>query len=115
MTYGVSTDGVPKNARVPKDREPKSLTLEECIQIALDKNLTIKGAENNLIAAKSNKVQAKFNFLPNLNANLNYSTNDGSGINNSGDVVTNTSDQSRPRINSNFILFNAFANHHIFY
>ena len=93
--------------------EIRTLTLEECINIALDKNLTIKGAENTLIAARSNKLQAKLNFLPNLNANLNFSTNDGSGINNAGDVVTNTSDQSRPRISSNLILFNAFANHHL--
>lgn len=91
----------------------RTLNLEECVQIALSKNLTIKGAENNLLAARSNKAQAKFNFLPNLNANLNYSTNDGSGINNEGKVVTNTSDQSRPRLSSNFVLFNAFANHHL--
>ncbi|MEP1097057.1 MAG: TolC family protein [Cyclobacteriaceae bacterium] len=96
-----------------QDADIRALTLEECIQIALNKNLTIKGAENSLLAARSNRNQAKFNFLPNLNANLNYSTNDGSGINNAGEVVTNASDQSRPRLSSNLVLFNAFANHHL--
>lgn len=96
-----------------QNSDVRKLTLEECIQIALNKNLNVKRAENNLIAARSNKTQAKLNFLPTLNGVYDYSTLDGSGINNSGDVVTSTSDQSRPRVNSNLVVFNALANHHL--
>ena len=96
-----------------QDADIKTMTLEECIQIALNKNLGVKTAENNLLAARSNKTQAKFNFLPNLNASVGFSTRDGSAINNAGAVVSNTSDQSQPRISSNFTLFNALANHHL--
>ena len=88
------------------------LTLEECIEMALSRNLTVKQNQNNLLASQSNKRQAYFNFLPNLNATLNHSYTDGSDIV-AGSVVSFTSWNGRPNISSNAILFNAFANHHL--
>ena len=88
------------------------LTLEECINMAVNRNLTVKQNQNNLIAAQSNKRQAYFNFLPSLNANLNHSYSDGSDIV-AGNVVSFTSWNGRPNISSNVVLFNAFANHHL--
>ncbi|MEO9872452.1 TolC family protein [Ekhidna sp.] len=89
------------------------LTLQECIDMASSRNLTIKQNQNNLIGAKSNRRQAYYNFLPNLSARYNYLIIDGSAINNAGQVVNSTSRRSSPNINSNLILFNAFANHHL--
>ena len=40
----------------------KELSLEECIDIAVTRNLTIKQNQNNLLAAQSNKRQAFYNF-----------------------------------------------------
>ena len=88
------------------------LTLQECVDMALARNLTIKQNQNNLFGAQSNKRQAFYNFLPNLNANLNHSYSDGSDII-AGDVVAFTSWNGRPNISSNLTLFNAFANHHL--
>ncbi|GAB4235008.1 MAG: TolC family protein [Ekhidna sp.] len=88
------------------------LTLDECIEMALGRNLTIKQNQNNLFGAQSNKTQAWMNFLPNLNANLNHSYTDGSDII-AGDVLSFTSWNGRPNISSNVVLFNAFANHHL--
>ncbi len=89
------------------------LTLQQCIDMALARNLTIKQNQNNLFGAQSNKRQAYYNFLPNLNASYNYQFIDGSAINNSGQVVNSTSERSSPNLTSNVILFNAFANHHL--
>lgn len=94
-------------------QQKKILTLEECIQSALDKNLRIKRSVNNLALANSNKKQAVYNFLPDLNARINYSYTDGSDIDQNGDIVSSSFSQSRPIIASNFLLFNAFANHHL--
>ncbi len=86
--------------------------MEECINMALSRNLTIKQNQNNLLGAQSNKRQAYFNFLPDLNANLNHSYTDGSDIV-AGNVVSFTSWNGRPNLSSNLTLFNAFANHHL--
>ncbi|MEQ9467724.1 MAG: TolC family protein [Ekhidna sp.] len=88
------------------------LTLQECIDMALARNLTIKQNQNNLFGAQSNKRQAYFNFLPNLNANINHSYSDGSDIV-AGDVIAFTSWNGRPNVSSNLVVFNAFANHHL--
>ena len=93
--------------------EIRTLTLEDCIQIALNKNLNVKRAENNLLAARSNQTQAKLNFLPTATFNYDYTNIDGATITNSGDVVPNSTSQSSPDITSNFVIFNAFANHHL--
>ncbi|MEP0986730.1 TolC family protein [Ekhidna sp.] len=89
------------------------LTLQECLNMASSRNLTIKQNQNNLIGAQSNKRQAYYNFLPNLNASGGYTYFDGNNIDFSGQVVSNTSRSSRPSISSNLVLFNAFANHHL--
>lgn len=89
------------------------LTLQECMDMASSRNLTIKQNQNNLLAAESNKKQAFYNFLPNLNAQAGYSYFDGNQIDFEGNVVSNTSRSSRPAINSNLVIFNAFANHHL--
>ncbi len=95
-------------------QDTKELTLEECIDLAVNRNLRIKQSQNNLIAAESNKRQAMFNFLPDLNANAGYFVREGSFFDNSsGQFATATTRSSRPEISSNLTIFNAFANHHL--
>lgn len=89
------------------------LTLQQCIEMASSRNLTIKQNQNNLYGAQSNRRQAYYNFLPNLNASGGYTYFDGNNIDFSGQVVSNTSRSSRPAISSNVVLFSAFANHHL--
>ena len=97
---------------IAQDSE-RVLTLQECIDMASSRNLTVRQNQNNLIGAQSNRRQAYYNFLPDLNARYNYQFIEGSAINNAGQVVNSTSERSSPNISSNFILFNSFANHHL--
>ncbi|MEM6736041.1 MAG: TolC family protein [Bacteroidota bacterium] len=90
----------------------RELTLDECINMALSRNLTIKQNQNNLIGAQSNKRQAYYNFLPNLNAEFNHSYTDGSDIV-AGSIFSFRSWNARPWLRSSFTVFNAFANHHL--
>ena len=66
--YGPYITNKEKNARVPKDREPKSLTLEECIELLAaapvrgrrgkKKKVTKKAAEKKTAAKKKTKKKA---------------------------------------------------------
>jgi len=46
----------------------KKWTLKECVDHALEHNITIKQNALNLALSEEDVVQAKGNFLPNLNA-----------------------------------------------
>lgn len=90
------------------------LSLEKCIQIALENNLTIKRAQNQVLAAKSNEKQSKFNFLPSLNANLDYNMLYGTTFDQSnGKLINTTTRGSSPRLTSDVSLFKGLQNHHI--
>ncbi len=90
------------------------LTLDDCIQMALDNNLGLKRTKNNLIMSRSNKTAAVLNFLPSINASADYGINEGASFDsNSGNFVTSTLRGSSPSVSGQLILFNAFANHHL--
>ena len=61
------------------------LTLKDCIDTALKNNITVRQSEILMNNAKFNYNQAKYNRLPNLNANYNYGVNNGRSI----DLYTN--------------------------
>lgn len=87
------------------------LTLDECIQIALDNNLDIKRSRNNAIAAKANYNQSKMNFLPSLNAGASHNWNEGLQFDNtSGSLVNTTTLSGSGYLSSSLILFNGFSN-----
>jgi len=56
--YGPYITNKEKNARVPKDREPNSLTLEECKEF-LDKAPLRRGKKKKKVAKKAAKKKAK--------------------------------------------------------
>lgn len=93
------------------DGEVTVLTLEDCIQIALENNIEVKRAQNNAIAAKANKIQALANYLPDLNANFGYDFYQGNTFDQTAArLVTTTTSQFAPNLRSSVVLFNAFAN-----
>ncbi|HQH40637.1 MAG TPA: hypothetical protein PK825_02750, partial [Bacteroidales bacterium] len=55
----------------------KVWTLEECIQYALDHNITIKRQELAADVSSNNSFQAKMNLLPGVGAGFNHSFNFG--------------------------------------
>ena len=50
--------------------QDKIWTLEECVDHALENNITILQAENSLLSSKQDIISAKGNFLPSINSNL---------------------------------------------
>ncbi len=90
------------------------LTLKECIEIAITRNLSIKQNQNNLLAAQSNKRQAFYNFFPDLNFSGGYTIIEGTRFDNSsGRFVSATTRRSNPELVARVNIFNAFANHHL--
>tara|TARA_R110002049_G_scaffold288033_1_gene470333 strand:- start:578 stop:2017 length:1440 start_codon:yes stop_codon:yes gene_type:complete len=58
----------------------KQWSLEECINYAIEKNLSVKRSELNLEISAENLKQSKYNALPTLNANANNTYNFGQTI-----------------------------------
>ena len=50
--------------------QDKIWTLEQCVDHALENNITILQAENRLLSSKQDIISAKGNFLPSINSNL---------------------------------------------
>lgn len=94
-------------------QEVKRLTMEECIDIALSNNISLQRTRNNALIAESNRKQALLNFLPNLQARINYDFYTGTFFDtNIGRQVTSASSSSGPNINTNIVIFNGLSNHH---
>ncbi|GGZ45058.1 TolC family protein [Mesonia mobilis] len=62
-------------------QEGKKWTLRECVEYALENNISVKQSELDLENAKLNKMDAIGNLLPTLNGNASYTTNTGASIN----------------------------------
>lgn len=96
---------------VSAQEEARILTLDECINIALENNIGIKRAQNDAIAARANKIQAMANYLPDLNAGLGYDFFQGNTFDQTAArLVTTTTSQLSPRLTSNVVLFNGLSN-----
>lgn len=89
----------------------RTLTLEECIDIALDNNISIKRARNNAISARAGYNQSKFNFLPNLNAGASHNWSEGLQFDQTvGALVNTTALSGGGSLNAGVTIFNGFRN-----
>lgn len=89
----------------------KVLTLEECINIALDNNINIKTARNNAVSARAGYSQSKFNFLPSLSGFASHRWNEGLQFDQtSGGLVNKTTLSGGGSLNANLTVFNGFQN-----
>ena len=85
----------------------KQLTLQECVDIALENNLRIKRSYYNLQTADINLTQSKMALLPSLNAGSSYNWNFGRALNPvDNDYVNKNSTSSNLQASSSVILFN---------
>lgn len=82
-------------------QEKRVLTLQECIEIAVENNLSVKRSELNLQSSQINLLQSQAQRYPSINLNGNYGYNWGRGI----DPTTNQF--INQRINFNGISGNA--------
>jgi len=91
--------------------QDKKWTLKECVNHALDHNITIKQNKLNVEISQENVNSAKGNFLPNLNASTSGNLNFGSGFDPvSQDRVSTSTYGGSLGINSGVTVFNGYRN-----
>lgn len=91
----------------------KTLTLEQCIQLALERNLQIQQAKINKDISKVNFDQTKYNFLPDLTSSMNWTRTFGTSFDQiTFQRVQRSSTFSTPRVNLFWNIFSGFANHY---
>lgn len=89
------------------------LTLDDCVNYALENNIALKRSKNGALAAKANHFQAIMNYFPSLSAGINYDFFFGNFFDqNAARQVSETTSSSNPNLSSSLVLFNGFANHY---
>ena len=89
----------------------KQWTLKECVDQALEKNITIQQNKLSLELAKKDVAIAKGNFLPNLNANTGGNFNFGTGFDPvSQDRVNTSFFGGSMNLSSGITVFNGYRN-----
>lgn len=88
-------------------------TLQECVEYAVENNLTVEQFELDLENAKIDKSDAIGNLLPSLNGNASASSNTGFSINPSTNLPTNSTQFNvNMGLNSSITLFDGLRNIH---
>ena len=91
----------------------KKWTLKECVDYAIENNISIKQAEIDLDQSELNKKDAFGDFLPNLNARASQSWNNGLAQNPvTFDAVTSTTQNTSGGISSSIDLYTGLTRLH---
>lgn len=91
--------------------QTKKWTLQECVQHALENNISVKQSELDLESTDADRMDAIGNFLPSLNANANASKNTGLSLNPTTNQLENTTFGSASgAINVGYTLFDGLKN-----
>ncbi|HNP17626.1 MAG TPA: TolC family protein [Fulvivirga sp.] len=92
-------------------QEVKQWTLQECIDYALENNLSVKRSALNVQSSDIDLKQAQFSRLPNLNANGSYSNSWGRSIDPTTNLFVDNQKiaSSNASINSGVTLFNGLS------
>lgn len=94
-----------------KAQTSRAWTLQECVQYAIDNNISIKQADLNIQTAEINKRGALGDFLPSLNGSANNSWNTGLTQNiTTGILETQVVRNSSYNITTGLTLFDGMAN-----
>ena len=89
----------------------EKLSLKECINRAIEKNISIKNSSLDLLNSSENKKTAIGNFLPSLNINGNHSWNTGLTQNITTGILENqTTENSSMNMSVGIDIFNGLAN-----
>ena len=85
----------------------KQYTLQECVDIALEKNLRVKRSLYSIESSKINLLQSKMAFLPTVNGSGGYGQNYGRALNPVTNLYTNrNSNTINVQANSSLTIFN---------
>lgn len=93
--------------------QEKKWTLKECVDYALQNNITVRQSQLDLQIAEQDLISAKGNFLPTLNANASQNWNFGSFIDQNGSRISRDSRGNGFGLNAGVTLFNGFRNTNI--
>lgn len=89
----------------------KIWNLQECVDYALENNLTVKNQEFTVGINEVNLLQSRMNLLPSLNGSANYGRNWGRSINPGTNIVTNQQqDNGFGSLSANWTLFSGLRN-----
>ncbi|QTE21628.1 TolC family protein [Polaribacter cellanae] len=88
----------------------KQWTLKECVDYALENNITIKQNKLNVETSELEVINAKGNFLPNLNGSASQSFNFGSFLGQDGARISRNTRGNGFGLSSSTTLFNGFIN-----
>ncbi|MDB4715570.1 TolC family protein [Flavobacteriaceae bacterium] len=89
----------------------QTLTLQDCVELALEKNITIKQSELDIANAELDKSSAFGNFLPNINAQTSHSWNIGLNQNITTGLLENLTTQfTSMGVNMGVDLYNGLQN-----
>ncbi len=95
---------------VPAEAQTR-ITLQDAIDIALDRNIELVKAANQVEVSEQTVMREKGDFLPNLNASTGASRNWGLSFDQtSGSLVTEQSDAFNLSLNTGVNLFDGFSN-----
>jgi len=94
--------------------QDKKWSLEECVNYALENNISIKQTELDTKTADQDLISAKGNFLPDLSGSASQNWNFGSFIGQDGNRVSRDSRGNSFGLNTGVILFNGFRNTSIY-
>jgi len=90
----------------------KKWTLRECVDYAIENNLTVKQSEYDISLAEINRKDAIGNFLPNLNLNGSHSWNSGLTTDVTTGVLRNQTTQTTSGgVSSGIIIYGGLQNH----
>src|SRR5690606_23405462 len=91
--------------------QEKKWSLRECVDYALENNITIKQGENVLLTDEQNIIAAKGNFLPSVSASAGHNIGVGTqriDIGNTQVIVDRTSNSTSFGVGANQTIFNGF-------
>lgn len=91
--------------------QTKQWTLQECVNHALENNISIKQSELDVESTEADRLEAIGNFLPSINANASASKNTGLSLNPTNNQLENTTFGSASgAINVGYTLFDGLRN-----
>lgn len=91
--------------------QEKKWTLQECVNYALENNISIQQSELNVLQGEIDKKDAFGNFLPSFNASANHSWNIGLNQNITTGLLENLTTQFTAfGLNSNVTIYNGLRN-----
>jgi len=88
----------------------KKWTLKECVEHALEHNITVKQSELDIDLATQDLVNAKGNFMPSINGSASHNYNFGSFIGQDGTRIKSDTRGNNFGLNTGITVFNGFQN-----